>query len=50
MANSQITFEFDDASQKKSGDKKIAHENPDIPKRKRGRKSLKEMGTNAGPD
>ena len=48
MANSQITFEFDDASQKKSGDKKLAHENPAIPKRKRGRKSLKEMGTVAG--
>src|SRR6476659_2823710 len=47
MAISQIKFEFDDAFDKKSGDKKFARENPDILKRKRGRKSLKEMGTDA---
>src|SRR5258705_615606 len=45
MANSQITFDFDDASQKKSVDKKFAHADP--LKRKRGRKSLKDMGTDA---
>jgi DNA-binding transcriptional MerR regulator len=46
MALSQITFDFDDASQKKSMDKKFE----DIarpPKKKRGRKSLKEMGADA---
>jgi DNA-binding transcriptional MerR regulator len=48
MANSQITFEFEDPSKKDSGDKKFVPENPGIPKRKRGRKSLKEMGTDAG--
>lgn len=44
MALSQITFEFGDASQKKSGDNKIM---PQTQKSKRGRKSLKEMGINA---
>ncbi len=47
MAKSQITFEFDDASQKKGGDKKFAQTHPDQLKRKRGRKSLKDMGTDA---
>ena len=45
MKTSQITFEFDGASQQKSGDKKSAGEHFEIPKQKRGRKSLKEMGT-----
>ena len=45
MANSQITFDFDDASHNKSGDKKFAHADPLKPKR--GRKSLKDMGTDA---
>ncbi len=44
MPLSQITFEFDDASQKKSGSNKIM---PAGQKSKRGRKSLKEMGINA---
>jgi len=48
MKNSQITFEFDDGSQKKSDDKKFLLEHPELIKRKRGRKSLKDMGTDAG--
>ncbi|MEO8762964.1 MAG: MerR family transcriptional regulator [Ginsengibacter sp.] len=47
MANSQITFEFEDASQKKNVDKKQAAGLAGATKRKRGRKSLKEMGTDA---
>jgi DNA-binding transcriptional MerR regulator len=47
MAISQTILEFDDGSPKKSGDKKSAAENPGVQKGKRGRKSLKEMGTNA---
>jgi DNA-binding transcriptional MerR regulator len=47
MTTSQITFEFDGASQQKSGNKESAREGSEIPKQKRGRKSLKEMGTNA---
>ncbi len=35
---------------RKGGDKKSARENSEIPKQKRGRKSLKEMGTNAELD
>ncbi len=45
MALSQITFDFDDA-QKKNMDKLI-NENSDAPKKKRGRKSLKDMGADA---
>jgi DNA-binding transcriptional MerR regulator len=44
MALSQITFEFEDSSQKKSADKNNMPENQ---KPKRGRKSLREMGINA---
>jgi DNA-binding transcriptional MerR regulator len=47
MENSQITFEFDDASQKKSEERKFLQEHPELIKRKRGRKSLKDMGTDA---
>jgi DNA-binding transcriptional MerR regulator len=46
MAQSQITLEFDDASGK-SGSKKYSTESSETVKGKRGRKSLKEMGTNA---
>lgn len=46
MALSQITLEFDDASGK-SGNKKYSGEGGETVKGKRGRKSLKEMGTNA---
>ncbi len=44
MALSQITFEFEDSSQKKSAGKNNMSENQ---KPKRGRKSLREMGINA---
>ena len=44
MALSQITFEFEGSSKKKSGENNIMPENP---KPKRGRKSLREMGINA---
>jgi len=44
MALSQIAFEFDENSSKKEEDKKILP--AEIIKRKRGRKSLKKMGTN----
>lgn len=47
MALSQITFEFEDGSQKKNEDEKIIPESVVIPKQKRGRKSLKEMGVDA---
>ncbi len=45
MALSQITFDFDDAQKKKMD--KLINENRDAPKRKRGRKSLKDMGADA---
>ena len=45
MALSQIKFEFDNNSFDKEENKKILP--PDKIKQKRGRKSLKEMGTNA---
>ena len=48
MANPQITFEFDSASQKSVPEKKSGGKTAGIPKRKRGRKSLKDMGTDAG--
>ena len=47
MAISQTILEFDDSSPKKSGGKKFTAGNTGAPKQKRGRKSLKEMGTNA---
>ena len=48
MDISQITFEFNDPAHRKGSDKKNARESAHVPKRKRGRKSLKEMGTDAG--
>src|SRR5665213_456685 len=48
MALSQINFEFDDASQKKEGKDSSMPENVPVQKSKRGRKSLKEMGLDAG--
>ncbi len=48
MALSQINFEFDDASQKKEGKDSSMPKNVPIQKSKRGRKSLKEMGLDAG--
>jgi DNA-binding transcriptional MerR regulator len=47
MALSQITFEFEDPSQKKNEDKKIMPEDAGALKKRRGRKSLKEMGIDA---
>lgn len=47
MAISQTILEFDGTSPQKSGHKKSAAETPGAQKGKRGRKSLKEMGTNA---
>ena len=47
MALSQITFEFEDGSQKKNEDKKIVPQSSGALKPKRGRKSLKEMGLDA---
>ena len=47
MALSQITFEFEDPSQKKNEDKKIMPGDAGAQKQKRGRKSLKEMGIDA---
>ena len=47
MALSQITFQFEDDSQKKNGDKNAVPESLLPQKSKRGRKSLKEMGIDA---
>lgn len=47
MALSQITFEFEDGSQKKNENKKIVPQSSGALKPKRGRKSLKEMGLDA---
>src|SRR5665213_3496045 len=47
MALSQISFEFEDNSQKKDEVKLIAPQTNGTPKLKRGRKSLKEMGIDA---
>lgn len=47
MALSQITFEFEDGSQKKDEDKNVVPESLVPQKSKRGRKSLKEMGVGA---
>src|SRR5579863_6678450 len=47
MALSQITFDFDDPSQKKGEDKKAIPVHASAPKSKRGRKSLKDMSINA---
>src|SRR5664279_1618587 len=47
MPLSQITFEFEDASQKKNEDNKILPGSAGALKQKRGRKSLKEMGLGA---
>lgn len=47
MALSQITFEFEDGSQKKEENKKVVPESIAPKKSKRGRKSLKEMGMEA---
>jgi DNA-binding transcriptional MerR regulator len=47
MALSQITFQFEDDSQKKNGNKGVAPGNLVPPKSKRGRKSLKAMGIDA---
>ena len=47
MALSQITFDFGDPSQKNEEDKKAVPVNANVPKSKRGRKSLKEMSINA---
>lgn len=47
MALSQITFEFEDPSQKENEDKKIMPGDTGVLKQKRGRKSLKEMGIDA---
>lgn len=47
MPLSQISFEFEDNSQKKDEVKLIAPQTNGTPKLKRGRKSLKEMGIDA---
>lgn len=47
MALSQITFQFEDDSQKKNEGKNVLQESLLQPKSKRGRKSLKEMGIDA---
>ncbi|MGH2563408.1 MAG: MerR family transcriptional regulator [Ginsengibacter sp.] len=47
MALSQITFQFEDGSQKKNEQKNATRESLIPQKSKRGRKSLKEMGTDA---
>jgi DNA-binding transcriptional MerR regulator len=47
MALSQITFEFENGSQKKNEEKNLIPESLITPKSKRGRKSLKEMGIDA---
>ena len=47
MALSQITFQFEDDSQKNNEDKNVLRESLLQPKSKRGRKSLKEMGMDA---
>ncbi|MGH2646546.1 MAG: MerR family transcriptional regulator [Ginsengibacter sp.] len=47
MALSQITFQFEDGSQKKNEEKNATRESLIPQKSKRGRKSLKEMGTDA---
>lgn len=47
MALSQITFEFEDGSQKKNEDNNVVPESLVPQKSKRGRKSLKEMGVGA---
>jgi DNA-binding transcriptional MerR regulator len=47
MALSQITFEFENGSQKKNEEKNLISESLITPKSKRGRKSLKEMGIDA---
>lgn len=47
MALSQITFQFEDGSQKKNEEKDATRESLIPQKSKRGRKSLKEMGTDA---
>lgn len=47
MALSQITFEFDGTPQKKGEDKIIIPQGQPVQKSKRGRKSLKDMGTDA---
>jgi DNA-binding transcriptional MerR regulator len=47
MALSQITFQFEDDSQKKNEGKNVLQESLLQPKSKRGRKSLKEMGMDA---
>ena len=46
MPLSQITFQFEDGSQKKKEDKNVVQESL-LQKSKRGRKSLKEMGIDA---
>ena len=47
MALSQITFQFEDGSQKKKEDKNVVQESLLQSKSKRGRKSLQEMGIDA---
>lgn len=47
MALSQITFEFENNSQKENENKNVVPESLVPQKSKRGRKSLKEMGTDA---
>lgn len=47
MALSQITFEFENDSQKENENKNVVPESLVPQKSKRGRKSLKEMGTDA---
>lgn len=47
MVPSQITFQFDEDSQKKNENKNVATESLLPQKSKRGRKSLKEMGIDA---
>ncbi|MEO7120519.1 MAG: MerR family transcriptional regulator [Ginsengibacter sp.] len=47
MALSQISFEFEDSPPKKEEAKLIAPQTAGVPKLKRGRKSLKEMGIDA---
>ena len=47
MPLSQITFQFEDDSQKKNEDKNVVQESLLPQKSKRGRKSLKEMGIDA---
>ncbi len=47
MPQPQITFQFEDDSQKKNEEKNVVPESLLPQKSKRGRKSLKEMGIDA---